>query len=133
MKAIPRLEIYTKDGLRAPADSPLLGPVTANGEMKKGDSDHPRWENPIVKSRIERLIRRLGLVCDNDRRIVSVMVGTQGKYGAIWGLRKVPVVKTYLHMAYQGAFVNKKLIIRNAGPCPFSDSRAFAEAGPYGL
>lgn len=76
MKALPRVEIYTKAGLRVPAGSPELREVTVDGVLKRGDRDHPWWETEAVLSRILRLVSRLGKVWDNDPRIAAVQVGS---------------------------------------------------------
>lgn len=112
MKAVPRLEVFTKDGVHIPADLPLLEAVTVDGVCKAGDREHPWWERPDVQSRLLTLVRRLGEVWDDDPRIAAVQVGTQGKYGEMWGLGKMPAFERFLGEAYSSAFKNKKLMIR---------------------
>lgn len=80
MKAIPRLEVFTKDGPKVPRDLPPISKYTdEDGTFKNGDRDHPWWELPEVRFRVGRLIRRLGLVWDNDPRVAAVQFGTFGK------------------------------------------------------
>lgn len=74
MKAIPRLEIYTKEGPKTPNDLQPPQEIAVNGVSKRGDREHPWWEEPAVSSRLFRLIRRLGIVWDDDPRIAAVQV-----------------------------------------------------------
>ena len=133
MKAIPRVQFITYPSVELlPSDIPSL---------KKYAKDHgedPHRSSgwyllPEVKSRIERLIGRLGKVWDNDSRIAYVEMGIAGKYGEQWDLGKMPKVEAYLHTAFRKAFKNKRVMLRGAGTHKWTPSRKLAEAGPYGF
>lgn len=51
----------------------------------------------------------------------------------MWGLNKMPDVEQYLGDSYLSNFPQKRLMIRNAGPYKFSNSRAMAESARYGF
>ena len=132
MKAIPRIQFITYPAAELlPADVPsLTAYAQAHGEDKFRDS---QWYLlPEVKSRIERLIERVGQVWDNDARIAYVEMGVHGKYGEQWDLGQQPEVEQYLHEAFQAAFKNKKVMIRAAGPHGWQPSYQLGSAGPYG-
>lgn len=74
MKALPRLEVFTKEGYKGPSDLPPVEEVEIDGETLNGDRQHPWWENVVVKKRVERIIRRLGIVWDTDPRVAAVQV-----------------------------------------------------------
>lgn len=74
MKALPRLEVFTKDGFKGPKDLPEVEEIEVDGETKNGDREHPWWEDEIVQRRVERIIRRIGVVWDEDPRVAAVQV-----------------------------------------------------------
>ena len=94
MKAVVRLEIFTKDGFRGPGD--VLGPelipgddrrITQKPGIRKSDRqkrdgfrDHPWWEQSHIQNRISTLVQRCARIWDTDPRIVAIQVGTFGKY-----------------------------------------------------
>jgi hypothetical protein len=123
MKAIPRIELRTKNGDRIPSDLPPLS----------ADRESPFYIDPVVRARIIRLIRRCGQVWNGDGRVAAVQVGIVGKYGELWGATMMPDVEQYIHDAFQLSFPNKMLMLRTAGPFAWSNSRAWAREETYGF
>lgn len=60
-------------------------------------------------------------------------VGTQGKYGEMWALNRMPKVEEYISKAYRKAFRNKQLMIRSAGPHEYANSIDLAESDSWGF
>jgi hypothetical protein len=102
VKVIPRVYIlWDENGM--PGNWP--------SDLTPGD-----WTSPEFKDRVVKLIYKLGLAWDNDPRVAWVQTGIMGW----WGEQESPVginaeYAKLLGGAFNTAFKNKKVIVRNQG------------------
>lgn len=80
--------------------------------------DPELWRTQIVKDRLVALIHKMGQAWNNDHRIAWIQTGLVG----YWGEQENPVgvdeenYAKILGDAFQEAFPNKKLVVRNQNP-----------------
>jgi hypothetical protein len=106
VKAIPRVWLYMP---------PRHQKITHRwaSDMKRDD-----YSSPQFKSRVVRLVKRLGQCWDHDPRIAYVEMGIIGKWGEQHSPWITPQMQKLLGDAFSSAFENKLVMIRHATDFP---------------
>lgn len=112
-----------------------LEPYRDDIDQKQGLT--PDYNNPLLVSRLTRLIDKLGERFDSDSRIAFVQVGIMGQYGE-WTtyragktLRYSVATQRAILDAFKRAFPNKQLLGRQAGIS--YDSSSVSVGGDYNI
>ena len=122
IKLMPRVYLYWPGGLGKDKARPFY----LHWDFWPADMKTDDYTSEQFKSRVTRLVARLGEVWDNDPRVGFIEMGIQGKWGEQSDPQLTPEMEKVLGDAFSTAFKHKKIMTRVRPTTNF-------DAYPFGL
>ena len=108
MKVMPRVYLYWPGA----QEKYKANPFYLMGKFWPADMKTDDYTSEQFKSRVTRLVSRLGQVWDNDPRVGIIEMGIQGKWGEQSDPDLHPEMEKVLGDAFSAAFQHKKIMTR---------------------